>query len=376
MSPSNEAIQRGRPPETIKSMLARPEVLDRIRAVAPKYLSPERVAKILLLTCSRDAKLMRCTPQSLLGACLRAAQAGLEVDGQLCYLVAYGDQVNLIIGWRGLLAIARRNGIEAKAVLVHANDEFRYQEDDGGGCTVLSHEINVREDRGPLIGAWSRSRQIDGGGIVDYEYMTLAQIEAVRSRSQAAKSGPWTTDFSEMARKTVLRRHSKRWPLTVEDRAATEDDDAPAEIVERRVEVTSEPARPLFKSRLGQKPVEEDDIPFDAVSPAAEREPEIEVTIPPVPEPPAAKRKAKAEQPPVTASPVEPELGLSLVDYVKTEMQTDFETFKKAVIESGLIDTAQTWKGFSDVPEDDAAKLLKWRVRLSKVIEMVKGGEA
>ncbi|HXD11553.1 MAG TPA: recombinase RecT, partial [Anaerolineales bacterium] len=140
---TDEITHARRQPDTIKSLLSRPEVLDRIRAVAPKYLSAERVAKILLLTCQRDQKLLRCTPQSLLAAVMRAAQMGLEPDGRLCHLIPYKDTVNVIIDWKGLVEIARRNGLEAKAVLVRERDDFECLEDDGSGRTNLRHQVNV-----------------------------------------------------------------------------------------------------------------------------------------------------------------------------------------------------------------------------------------
>jgi recombination protein RecT len=54
--------------------------------------------------------------------------------------------------------------------------------------------------------------------------MTQREIQDVRSRSKAAQNGPWVTDFGEMARKTVVRRAAKYWPLSPELADASEHD--------------------------------------------------------------------------------------------------------------------------------------------------------
>ena len=45
--------------------------------------------------------------------------------------------------------------------------------------------------------------------------MSVDEINAIMQRSQSFKSGkssPWKTDWSEMARKTIVKRGSKYWP--------------------------------------------------------------------------------------------------------------------------------------------------------------------
>ena len=55
--------------------------------------------------------------------------------------------------------------------------------------------------------------------------MTLAEVDAIRKRSRSGTSGPWVTDFDEMAKKTAIRRHSKRLTLSPEFADALEKDD-------------------------------------------------------------------------------------------------------------------------------------------------------
>lgn len=58
--------------------------------------------------------------------------------------------------------------------------------------------------------------------------MTFDEIEAIRKRSKASSSGPWKTDWDEMAKKTVFRRASKWIQLSPHlDRALEHDWDTP-----------------------------------------------------------------------------------------------------------------------------------------------------
>jgi recombination protein RecT len=324
--------------ETLKSLMAKPENIKRIQDIAPKYLSADRLVKILLLTVSRDSKLMRCTPQSLLAAVMRVAQYGLEPDGRLAYLIPFKDQVNVIVGYMGLLEIARRNGIHAVAFLVHERDAFEFMHDDGTGRGLLKHVPALVEDRGPIILAYSRAVRIDGTGPVDYEIMLKSEIDLIRKRSAAGGEGPWVTDFGEMARKTVLRRHSKRWPLCAEDRTAVEDDDAPEHLQGRVTVAPAEPRRPIFN-----KPQEdEDDIPY----------------TPPEPE----LKKVKKKEPPSPAPVVE----------VQTEQPGNAQRLQKliedegggtfAILQGTLVDLghaeAPTWPDWEAVPESVATMIL------------------
>jgi hypothetical protein len=47
--------------------------------------------------------------------------------------------------------------------------------------------------------------------------MDRNDVDAIRRRSRASSAGPWVTDYNEMAKKTVLRRHFKILPMATED---------------------------------------------------------------------------------------------------------------------------------------------------------------
>lgn len=194
-------------------------LLDRMRPeiarALPKHLTTDRLLRVALTSITKTPELLECSPQSLASAILQAAQLGLEPDGVLgyAYLVPYKNTATLIPGYKGLLDLARRSGrihtIEAR--VVHAKDDFRYA---FGLKPVLHHKPHQQEDTGDLIAAYAIATIKDSGP--QWDVMWRREIEAIRKRSRAGTSGPWVTDYEEMAKKTVLRRLCKMLPASVE----------------------------------------------------------------------------------------------------------------------------------------------------------------
>jgi recombination protein RecT len=198
---------------TLKDLLSR--ALPAMKQVLPRHLTPERLVKVALAATGRNQDLLACTADSILDCVMQAAQLGLEPGGPLghAYLIPYKNKCTLIVGYKGLIELARRSGeidsIEAR--VVYERDEFRVAY---GLNPVLEHVPNLSGDPGQLIMVYAIAR-LRGGG-VQAEVMTRSQVNAIRQRSRASGSGPWVTDYDEMARKTVVRRVCKYLPLSVE----------------------------------------------------------------------------------------------------------------------------------------------------------------
>lgn len=129
------------------------------------------------------------------------------------YLIPYKGVATLIPGYKGLLDLARRSGriISIEARVVHAKDRFRFA---FGLKPVLEHTPTQDADSGELTAAYAVAHLKDGGQ--QWEVMWKREIDAIRQRSRASSSGPWVTDYEEMAKKTVLRRLCKMLPASVE----------------------------------------------------------------------------------------------------------------------------------------------------------------
>lgn len=191
----------------------------KIAAVLPKHVTVERLVKIAVSACSRNPDLLACTQASVFMAVLQAAELGLEFGNVLgqAYLVPFnnGDkkEATMIPGYRGLISLARRSGEikSIEAVLVYERDEFELIR---GTETRIIHKPHLDSDPGEVRLVYGIAHLKDGGEQV--EVMRLSELNAIRDRSKAAKSGPWVTDTYEMYRKTVIRRLFKYLPMSVE----------------------------------------------------------------------------------------------------------------------------------------------------------------
>ncbi|NCA72719.1 MAG: hypothetical protein EOM91_22210, partial [Sphingobacteriia bacterium] len=185
-----------------------------IASALPRHVSADRLARVALSELRTNPTLLKCTPQSLMNCIVKAGQLGFELGGALghAYLVPYKSEATLIVGYRGLIALARRSGeIQSlTARVVHEADDFEIE---FGLDEKLRHVPSIGEP-GQMTHVYAVAKLVGGG--VQYEVMTKREVDDIRKRSRAGGSGPWVTDYEEMARKTVVRRLFKYLPVSIE----------------------------------------------------------------------------------------------------------------------------------------------------------------
>jgi recombination protein RecT len=229
---------------TLAHLMASPRVKAQLALALPKHMTADRMARIVATELRRTPKLQECEPLSFLGAVIQCAQLGLEPGSALGHVyllpfdkrekrgdrwVAVATECQVIVGYRGMIDLARRSGqivsIEARAV--YEGDHFECQ---FGLQSTLTHKPDWdKADRtdATLRCVYAVAHLRDGG--VQCEVMSRREIDAIRSRSRAGNSGPWVTDFSAMALKTVIRRLFKYLPVSIEiQRAVALDEHAEA----------------------------------------------------------------------------------------------------------------------------------------------------
>lgn len=206
-----------------------------IELVLPAHVTPDKFMRVVLTAIQQNPELMKVEKRSLFSATMKCAQDGLLPDGQEAAFVTFrtkdGPRAQYMPMVRGILKKVRNSGELSSIVanVVMEKDVFRYWIDDAG--EHVTHEPNLLEERGKLIAVYAIAKTKDGG--VYTEVMTRGQIEQVRAVSKAKDSGPWQSWYDEMARKTVIRRLSKRLPMSTDLEAVIKRDDSMYEVQQR-----------------------------------------------------------------------------------------------------------------------------------------------
>jgi recombination protein RecT len=207
-----------------------------IAKALPSVITPERFSRMVLSAISTTPKLASCTPQSFLGAMMTSAQLGLEVNTPLgqAYLIPYDNQRKGVtecqfqLGYKGLIDLAYRSGEVSiiQAHEVYENDDFDYEL----GMEPRLRHIPARKNRGKVIYYYAMFKTKDGG--YGFDVMSIEDVQAhAKKYSKAYGSGPWQTNFDEMAKKTALKKVLKYAPLKSDFvRAAAQDGSIKTEI--------------------------------------------------------------------------------------------------------------------------------------------------
>lgn len=224
-----------------EGMIAR--LQEQAALVLPKHITADRFGRVALSCIRKSPEIQQAitTQQgqfSLLNCLMRCAEMGIEPDGRRAHLIPYKNEVTLIVDYKGIAELVMRSGLVSS---LHADKvcEADVFEVDRG--MVTKHAVDYRKPRGKAYAYYCLVRFKDGSEKA--EVMPTEEVEAVRNRSRAGRSGPWVTDFDEMAKKTVFRRASKWLPLSPEIRTAIEQDDDV-------IDVTPE-KRPMFAGKAG-----------------------------------------------------------------------------------------------------------------------------
>lgn len=232
-----QKTQGARTPTAVKnnndviSFINQPSMKEQLTAALPRHMTAERMIRIATTEIRKVPALGDCDTMSFVSAIVQCSQLGLEPGGALghAYLLPFGNRneksgkknVQLIIGYRGMIDLARRSGQIASlsARVVREGDDFSFE---FGLEEKLVHRPGENEDA-PVTHVYAVARLKDGG--TQFEVMTRKQIELVRAQSKAGNNGPWVTHWEEMAKKTAIRRLFKYLPVSIEIQRAVSMDE-------------------------------------------------------------------------------------------------------------------------------------------------------
>lgn len=220
-----------------------------LKMALPAHISPDKFQRTVVTAVQQNPDLLGADRQSLVLACMKAAQDGLLPDGREAALVIFNENkkvdgawvqrqlcqyLPMVYGLRKKIFQARDadgkpivSALEV-AVVYRAEVEaghFIYRTDTDPPLRhkpMLELTAEQTED-GEIVAAYSIATMADG--TKSYELMRRFEIDRVRDTSKTGATkdrygkprtpkGPWVEWFAEMAKKTVLRRHSKTLPMS------------------------------------------------------------------------------------------------------------------------------------------------------------------
>ena len=172
-----------------------------------------------------NPQLRKAQPMSIIGAAMVAATMELQVIPTLgqAYLIPYGSQCQLQVGYLGILQLCQRSG-QFKKILAAPVHEGEYVSGDEFDEDYVFDKKKKTSDK--IIGYMAKFELLNGFTKVAYWDITKVKAHATKF-SQAFRAGynsPWKSDFDAMAQKTVLKSILKYAPKSVEmQRAITFD---------------------------------------------------------------------------------------------------------------------------------------------------------
>ena len=191
----------------------------------PSNIDQQRFLRNISSQVKMNPAIQNCRPDTIINAIIKATHLGLDI-GLLgsAWIVPYGQQATLMIGYAGLIDLAHRSGTvkNIHSGVVRANDFYERTHDD---FTHKYEAFDSTETRGPVVGAYCLVDLMNGGRQI--ETMSHQEIEQIRAGSRSGSGPAWSKYYEEMAKKCVIRRAMKKCKLSPEVQEAIQasDDD-------------------------------------------------------------------------------------------------------------------------------------------------------
>lgn len=208
----------------------------------PSHITPDRFQRTVITAVNLNPDLLRADRRSLFNACAKSASDGLLPDGRDGALVIFntrekgadGGQDKWVkkVQWMpmvaGIIKKARQSGeisaLGARIVYKKEIDEGRFTHKVIDGVPKVDHDPILWGERGAMVLVYSFVRFKDGA--VDFEFLHADDVAKIRNVSKSKEHGPWKDWTEEMWKKSAIRRHAKRLPISSElfDTIARDDE--------------------------------------------------------------------------------------------------------------------------------------------------------
>jgi len=177
------------PMEAMRGTLVRMQ--PEFAAALPPQIPVEKFIRTTLTAVQMNPDLLQADRRSLLGACMKAAQDGLLLDGREAAPVIFntkdGKKVQYMPMVGGILKKIRNSGELASisAQVVYDKDDFKYELGDNESIT---HKPFLGEDRGKQIAVYAVAKTKDGA--IYREVMSVADVKRFGLPARPASLAP------------------------------------------------------------------------------------------------------------------------------------------------------------------------------------------
>lgn len=215
-----------------------------IKMALPAHITPEKFQRTVITAVQSDPDLLTADRQSLILACMKAAQDGLLPDKREAAIVIFKENkkqpdgswlTRKVASYLPMVYGLRKKILQSGEVAaLEVGIVYRAEVEEGRFYYEVGLEPPLRHkpklDLTPeqttddqIVAAYSIATMKDGTR--SFEIMRRFEIDKVRECSQTGAtrdrkgqprkpSGPWVDWFAEQAKKTVMRRHSKTLPMS------------------------------------------------------------------------------------------------------------------------------------------------------------------
>lgn len=183
------------------------------RTSLPKDLNIERFANNALAVLNGNENLQKFYKENgksqIVAGLMKGAYLGLDFMSQEAYLVPFGKTLNFMKSYTGAIKLCKKYSIrplkDIYAKLVREGDEYSIE--------IINNEPKITFkplpfNDGAIKGAFAVALFTDGG--IQYEEMSLKELEKVRSCSKQKSGTVWQMWTNQMYLKTILHRLCKK----------------------------------------------------------------------------------------------------------------------------------------------------------------------
>lgn len=186
-----------------------------IARALPAHLSGDRVTRLALTAVRQTPKLAETDQMSFAGALLTAAALGLEPNtpnGE-AYLVPYGQETQLIVGYQGMVKLFWQHPMAAGLTVeaVYKDDEFDEVLGTGGYLRHKKNRTVTGTAKGDPILYYAHAKLSTGAE--QWVVLTPDDVKALRS-GREGPSGKIADPQHWMSKKTCIRQLFKLIPKT------------------------------------------------------------------------------------------------------------------------------------------------------------------